>query len=99
MARVQIFDDGTKLFYDDDGNVLAATDLNGEAISPPAASPVIKQFAELFNYGVAAVIGRIREQIGPIRPAPVPPAQQQQKQLMSLALLGLGAFVIYKLAT
>ena len=99
MARVQIFDDGSSLTLDDAGNVLGGVDMNGIPFAPAAPSPIVQQFSDLFNYGVTAGIAKIKAQIGPIAPAPVAPAAKRDRQLINLALLGAGAFLIYKLAS
>lgn len=58
MPYTQIFDDGSTLTYDDvSGLPISGVDSSGAPIyvPPPAGSPIVQQFANLFNYGVRAV--------------------------------------------
>lgn len=102
--RVQYFDDGSTIVYDDANNVIGATDWNGvPVLAPSGESSLVRQFSELFNFGMRAIIDRAqrKDSIAAARDV----AQLRQAQLpgtlasyMPLALLLVGAVVLYKVA-
>lgn len=58
-AAVQIFDDGSSITTDDNtGQITGVTARDGtpQPVPPVNGTPIVQQFADLFNYGVRAVI-------------------------------------------
>jgi hypothetical protein len=93
----QIFDDGSILTYDNDGNVISAVSSDGQALAVPGpqGSGVVQQFANLFNYGVRAAIDTRLRAPQPQAPAPGDAAvtsDARLKMLLVVALLGALAF-------
>lgn len=99
--NTQIFDDGSVLTYDNDGNVISAVSSDGEALAVPGpqGSGVVQQFSTLFNYGARAAIDRF---LGPQQaataaaPGNAATALSSDSRLKLVLLLALGALVAFK---
>jgi len=92
----QIFDDGSRLDYDDAYNIVGGVDNSGAPLSLPGqnGSAIVQQFMNLISYGArAAIDDRYRVKAAPA-PAPAPFAAGG---LSGLLLLGLGGVLLYTL--
>jgi hypothetical protein len=99
--NTQIFDDGSVLTYDNDGNVISAVSSDGQALAVPGpqGSGVVQQFATLFNYGARAAIDRfVRPTQAQAATAPGNAATKlsPDAQLKLVLLLALGAALAFK---
>ena len=101
-GTTQIFDDGSSVTIDATGNLTAVTDQAGNAVAvpPPAGSPVVQQFMDLFNYGARSVLdASLRKTAGPAAAAGAPATgfalTPATKNLLVLGLIGL---FVYKFA-
>lgn len=92
-----VFDDGSVLLTDENQNVLGAIGSPDVTSSPNASSSVgdaiTRQFADLFNYGVRAVINQNTRPAQSYYPASATVAGQGGiMQLATLALIGFALF-------
>ena len=98
--RVQTFDDGSTITYNDDGSVAAATDYYGVNVPVSSPSPIVGQFSDLFNNGVSRLFSNLNWRINtaiPTESEKTRAAQQAQLQkLLVLGGLGLVAFTLLK---
>jgi len=102
--RQQVFDDGSSLWIDGDGNILGAVNNLGipQSMPGPNGSPIVQQFAELFNYGVRGFLdskfrGQQIEQQQQVAAMQFQMSSASQRQMMGLALIVAGALVVSKL--
>jgi hypothetical protein len=91
----QIFDDGSRLDYDDAYNVVGGVDNSGAALSLPGqnGSAIVQQFVNLLSYGARAAI----DTRFPAKPAAAAPAPLAAGGINGLLLLGLGGVLLYAL--
>ena len=89
------FADGTRGYEDAAGNVVLVDNNGASAGTVPAnGSAIVQQFVDLVSYGMRSAINAKYPQ-----QAQQAHQQQQTSQFAGLLLLGLGAFLIFKLAT
>lgn len=91
------FDDGARGRLDAAGN-LVLVDNQGASLGvvPANGSAIVQQFLDTVNFGIRSAIDanyRAKTAALPATPA------QTQSNFVGLALLALGAFLIYKLAS
>lgn len=102
MTERVVYDDGSTLTYDGAGNVIAMSDSSGAAqsVPPPGGSAIVRQFSDLFNYGVRAVIDReFRSQPAAVSPAVAgaPMTQPNWQRYVPLLMIVGGGIIAYKL--
>ena len=94
-----VFDDGSVLLTDENANVVGAIPSPDVTSAPGASSGVgdaiTRQFADLFNYGVRAVINRNTQPAQPYQTS-APARLGAQGGIGQLAILGLIGFALFK---
>jgi len=100
-----IYDDGSTLTTDANGVTTSATDSSGTpvAVVPAGAGGLFQDFVNMTTYGVRALIdSRLPNAAAPrlgVQPALTPAAQVASvlsSPVVKVALLGLGAFFLWK---
>jgi hypothetical protein len=93
-----IFDDGSTLTFDSAGNVVSHTDAagNGVAVPPAGGSPIVQQFADLFQYGIRAAIDSRLTGAQAATRAPGTPVLSNELQLRGLLVIAVLGFVAFK---
>lgn len=100
--RVQVFDDGSTITFDDDNNVVSVTDNSGAAVPvpPPGGSPIVQQFAQLFNGVVRSAAAQVVAGLTPktaAAGAPQTSSAWSPAKIQGLLLVAGGLFLVSKL--